>query len=231
MPPREALSLAHARTALTAMHGRPAPPVATDVFEAAIWECAAYLVDDTRRAATFERLRREVGLTPEALLSAPSKKLLAAIGDGGMLPSHRAEKIRAAARVAVEAGLDVLRRQVHDAPAKARKTLKKFPGIADPGADKLLLLSRAGRSLAPDSNALRVLLRLGYGEEAKDYGRSYRSVAAAVADELPEEYDALIELHQLLRLHGQVTCTRRAPDCARCSMASMCRHYDANRHP
>ena len=37
--------------------------------------------------------------------------------------------------------------------------LKRFPGIGDPGADKILLCSRGAATLAPESNALRVLLR------------------------------------------------------------------------
>ena len=51
------------------------------------------------------------------------------------------------------------------ASTKARRALKRFPGIADPGADKLLLFAGVTPYLALDSNGLRVLLRLGYGEE------------------------------------------------------------------
>src|SRR2546426_12509444 len=50
-------------------------------------------------------------------------------------------------------------------PAEARKILKRFPGIGDPGADKILLFCRGGQGLGPDSNALRVLVRLGRSEE------------------------------------------------------------------
>ena len=59
--------------------------------------------------------------------------------------------------------------------AEARRILKRFPGIGDPGADRILLLSGAQPVLGMDSNALRVLVRLGYAREQKNYGKQYRA--------------------------------------------------------
>ncbi|MEZ6038395.1 MAG: hypothetical protein R3F29_13005 [Planctomycetota bacterium] len=44
----------------------------------------------------------------------------------------------------------------------------------DPGFDKLRAFAGVEAVLAVDSNGLRVLLRLGYGAEAKAYAQSYR---------------------------------------------------------
>jgi hypothetical protein len=56
--------------------------------------------------------------------------------------------------------------------------------VGDPLADKILLFGGAQISLAPDSNALRVLNRLGYGEEnEKNYTKSYKSTVASTANE------------------------------------------------
>ena len=57
--------------------------------------------------------------------------------------------------------------------AEARKILRSFPGIGEPGAEKVLLFSGRQALLAPDSNALRVLVRLGLVREEKSYARTY----------------------------------------------------------
>ena len=59
--------------------------------------------------------------------------------------------------------------------ARARRLLRRFPGIGEPGADKVLLFSRTQPVFALDSNGLRTLLRLGYGREVKSYPATYRS--------------------------------------------------------
>src|ERR1700686_4425116 len=112
---------------LEASHGTPEPPVAREPFAVVIWENASYLVDDERRAQVFERLRAAVGITPEALLAVPAAELAALIADGGMLPDHRAEKVRRAAAIAAEIGVDELGRQA--AAGTGGRLLRRFPGI------------------------------------------------------------------------------------------------------
>jgi endonuclease III len=109
--------------------------------------------------------------------------------------------------------------------AQAKKALKKFSGIGDPGAEKILLFSRTHLILALDSNGLRVLLRLGYGEERKSYSSTYRSAQEAVEGELKKDFDWLIAAHQLLRRHGQELCKTARPLCSRCPVKSSCRYY------
>jgi endonuclease-3 len=52
---------------------------------------------------------------------------------------------------------------------KAKKALQKFPGIGEPGAEKILLFTRTHPLMALESNGLRVLVRLGFGAEHKNY--------------------------------------------------------------
>ncbi len=217
----------HLRTAvgrLRRVYGRPKPPPA-DPFALAIWESCAYLVSDDRRARVFDRIKREVGLSPRAIRSTSLPRLATVIHDGGMRPLARAEKLHAAADVALEVGPARLHRLVREAPREARAILRRFPGIGEPGADKILLFCHGARSLAPDSNALRVLIRLGFGRDDPNYTRQYRSAAATVASELPAGYAALIAAHQLLRRHGQEVCRRSAPLCDRCPLTDGCRWY------
>jgi endonuclease III-like uncharacterized protein len=142
-----------------------------------------------------------------------------------MHPEARAGKVRRSAEIALEVGIDQLRLSVSRTPVEARKLLKKFPGIGDPGADKILLLAGSKATLAPDSNALRVAQRLGYGEEVGDYGRAYRSCLEAVAGELAADCEVLLEAHALLRRHGQTICRRSAPHCDACPLTDNCRYY------
>ncbi len=215
---------------LAGLYGEPAPPVTCDPFEMATLESVAYLVSDERRLAVFERLRHEVGLQPERLLAVPIPALARIIADGGMLAEHRAEKVQEAARIAQEIGTAELRRMAR--AGEGRKQLRRFPGIGEPGADKILLFARGAPSLAPDSNALRVLVRLGYGEESGNYSREYRSAAAAVAPLPPDDYPWLIQAHQLLRRHGLEICKRGEPRCGLCPLTRDCRwHGEHVRHP
>jgi endonuclease III len=208
---------------LEAAHGAPEPPLASDPFAAAVLESVAYLVDDERRRRVFERLRDAVGITPEALLAVPEAELARLIADGGMLPAHRAAKVQKAAAIAAEIGVDELRRQA--AAGTGARLLRRFPGIGEPGADRLQLLAHGKLTLAPDSNALRVLLRLGFGAESGDYTAQYRSAAAAVAPQLPPDFDWLLRAHQLLRRHGQEVCRRAAPRCEICPLTQLCAWY------
>jgi endonuclease III len=208
---------------LEASHGTPEPPVAREPFAAVIWENVGYLVDDERRERVFERLRAAVGITPEALLAIPAGELAALIADGGMLPDHRAEKVQRAAAIAAEIGIEELGRQA--AAGTGGRLLRRFPGIGEPGADRLLLLAGGKRTLAPDSNALRVLVRLGFGAAGDNYAAEYRSAAAAVAPQLPDDGEWLVRAHQLLRRHGQEVCKRGAPRCEICPLTRVCAWY------
>jgi endonuclease III len=103
--------------------------------------------------------------------------------------------------------------------------LRQFPGIGEPGAEKILLFSRKQAVLALDSNGLRVLLRVGFGAESKSYQATYRAVQVAAQLSSPQEFDWLIETHQLLRHHGQRLCKRTSPNCPVCPLQATCQYY------
>jgi len=216
------ISLAKVVDALERAYGRPDPPEVTDPFEMILFENAAYLVDDDKRLAVWNRLRRQVGVSPGAILNAPQERLLDAIREGGMQPERRAEKLRTAAKLADEITDGSLHSVLGWPSKKARAAFKKFPGIGDPGADKIMLFSRTEPVLALESNGLRVLLRLGYGKESANYATAYRSVQRDISGELRQEYDWLISAHQLLRRHGQSLCKRESPHCGECPLRKHC---------
>jgi endonuclease III len=188
-----------------------------------LYENAAYLVEDEQRNATWAALRKFLGgrPTPQRVLDADRADLIEAIRGGGMQPSMRAEKLRRAARIAMDRFDGDLEALLKAPLKKARSGLKRFPGIGDPGADKILLFTRTAPVLALDSNGLRALLRLGHGSPEGGYAAQYRSVQEAVEPEVRSEYDWLIAAHQLLREHGKVLC-RRSARCRECPLAKGC---------
>lgn len=188
----------------------PMRPHVTDPFEMIVLENVAYLVDDGRRHDTFERLRHAIGITPNAILKHSAGQIAAVIAGGGMKPEMRAEKVLECARLA----------------AGGEKSLRKFPGVGEPLADRILLFAGSKVTLAPDSNALRVLLRLGFGEESKNYAATYRSALAATNGELRDAAFAQ-RAHLLLRRHGQELCKRSAPRCELCPLRDGCAWYRA----
>jgi endonuclease III len=103
--------------------------------------------------------------------------------------------------------------------AEAKAVLRAFPKIGEPGAEKILLFSGRQPFLAPDSNALRVLTRLGLIEESPSYARMY---AAARTLDLPAGIRSVQEAHLLLVAHGQTLCKRSAPKCPECPLLADC---------
>ena len=227
VPLHATVKLAEIVDELEALYGPVKPPY-TQPFDIIIAENAAYLVDDAKRLEVFRRLANEVGIDPEQILEHKPKEIEAVIADGGMLPAHRTEKVMKAARLAVKIGLDEIDRAIATDVRRAKKLLKQFPGVGDPLADRILLFSGVQISLAPDSNALRVLHRLGYGEEnERNYTKSYKSAFAATANEFASAHDAQ-RAHLLLRRHGQELCKRSAPRCEACPLRRLCAWYQTH---
>ena len=208
--------------ALKKVYGKPAPFPSSDTWELILRENASYLVDDATREEVFRSLKARVGVSPEAILDSPYERLVGAIRKGGMRPPMRANKLLDASELAREVGLDRLRKLAKAGGAEARKVLKRFPGIGEPGADKLLLAAGSAVTLAPESNGLRVLVRLGYAKDDPNYAKTYRAAAEAALPELTDDTAWLVAAHQLLRRHGQETCRRAEPRCDVCPLSKGC---------
>ncbi len=203
-------------------YGDPALPPAQGPFELVLWENACYLLPDERRAEVFEGLRTQVGLAPDAILKANREVLLAWAKMGGMRPETRVFRWLEIARItATQFGGDLS--QILKQPyAAAKKALKQFPNIGDPGAEKILLYCGVGPGLPLESNGLRVLTRVGFGREQKNYGAMYRSVQEAMAGQLPKGAKQLARAHLLLRQHGKTLCKTNGPLCHACPLAESC---------
>jgi endonuclease-3 len=213
---------------LEAHYGTPPPPLLSDPFHLILWESIGYLVDDGRRAVAFAALREQVGLKPAQIVSAPSKLLTAIARMGGIHPDERARRLKEIALIVINEFDGDLNVVLKLPKPQAIKALRKFPSIADPGAEKILLFTGSYPVLGLESNGLRVLLRLGFGKEYKNnYSTSYASVREVLQDQIGDDCNFLIRAHQLLRQHGKETCRTNNPACAACPLRHNCRYYDA----
>jgi endonuclease-3 len=208
-------------------HGRPGPPVSSDPFELILWENVAYLASDAERARAFTALRKRIGTTPGAISAAPGDELLAVTRQGRGFAAQCVEKLRRADQIALTSFQGNLKNVLRLPFAQAKKALQKFPGIGEPGAEKILLFAGAYPVLALDSNGLRVLRRLGFAEERNNYGATYRAAQEAVQDEIRGDVGWLTVAHQLLRRHGQELCKTNRPLCHACPLTDFCRFHRA----
>jgi endonuclease-3 len=208
---------------LAEFHGAQATPAGKNAFELILWEKVAYLADDEKRARAFAALKRKVGTTPEAVATAKLSTLreVSAIG-GAVGVEERARRMQEAAQLVIGEFDGDLDAALAKSPADGRKALRRFYGIGEPGADKILLLTHSHAVLPLDSNAARVLLRIGYGTDNKNYSTMYRSVVDAARPEVLPAFDWLIDAHLLLRRHGQAICKTNAPRCEACVVRRDC---------
>jgi len=168
----EMLTLGEAVKLLKQHYGPPKPLPTADPFELILWENVAYLASPNRRREAFEHLKRTVGTDPEAIL-ATEQSTLESVTARGILKSTFAAKLHECARIVIEDFegdlAAVMRGPIH----KAKRALRAFPGIGEPGAEKILLFTARHALLAPESNGLRVLVRLGLVPEEKSYSKTY----------------------------------------------------------
>jgi endonuclease III len=216
------LTLAGVIERLRKFYGDPPPPPVTDPFEQVLWENVAYLADDEKRARAFSQLHKTVGTSPKEILKAKPEKLLAVTRGGGIVPELRAERLRQSAEIVEILLKGKLDAALGESLTKAKKTLRQFPTIGEPGAEKILMFAGKYPVLGLESNGLRVLLRLGFAQEQKSYSASYRAVQQALSGQLPKDCQSLIAAHQLLRKHGQELCKRSQPNCDECPLRESC---------
>ena len=125
----------------------------SDPYEMILFVNCGYPATDTSCAKGYEALRCEVGTKPEKILAAPKSKLAKLMRRGGIVPELRAERLKTIAKIVNEEfggdlkwSLEKLLQDEKKNPGKgirlAKKALKEFPVIGDPGADKILLFAR-----------------------------------------------------------------------------------------
>jgi len=214
---------------LESFYGKQEPNWPTDPYFFLVWWLCGYPASDAVCAKGWASLNENVGVEPEQILAARNEKLASALRPGGMVPELRALRLKEiAARVKDEFGGD-LRAALVGPMAQVRKTLKSFPNIADPGADRILLFAGLAPLAAIPSNCPQVLVRIERGQEHENYGATYREAQRAVEVAVPEKFDARIRAFLLLKRNGQEICKRTKPKCEKCPVRMSCRYF-AGKH-
>lgn len=207
-------------------YGAQEPCWPTEPYEFLVWWHCGYPASDAACAKGWEKLRNQVGIEPGTLLRAAPAKMAAVLKAGGMVPELRAQRLKEIARrVQDEFGGDLRGALSGPIPA-VRKVLKKFPGIADPGADRILLFAGIAPIAAVPSNCVHVLMRIVRGKEYENYGTNYREAQLSIEAEVPKTMDALARAYLLLKHHGQETCKRTKPKCEKCPIQTSCAYFD-----
>jgi endonuclease III len=213
---------------LEKFYGPQEPSFPTDPYEFLVWWHCGYPASDAACEKGWRSLKRQVGIEAQQLLDAKPAKLASALKDGGMVPELRAERLKEIAmRVKDEFGGD-LRAALSGPLTEVRKTLKSFSGIADPGADRILLFAGIAAVAAVPSNCVHVPVRILQGTEGENYTVAYREAQRAIAAEVPEKFDARMRAYLLLKTHGQNTCKRTNPKCEECPIKAQCAFFAEN---
>lgn len=211
---------------LEAFHGKQQPGWPTDPYLFLVWWYCGYPASDAACSKGWAALEREIGVTPEELLSANPAKMAAALKPGGMVPELRAMRLKEIAeRIQKEFGGDLLEGLKGLPIPKIRAALKKFPSIADPGADRILLFGGISPVAAVPSNCPYVLVRIRLGLERENYGVTYKEAQSMIEAEVPAKLDARARAYLLLKVHGQKICKAKNPKCGECAVAGECAYF------
>lgn len=207
---------------LQSFYGTVAPHAPTDPYEFLVWWHCGYPASQERCAKGWESLTRDIGIAPELLALASKAKLVKALKSGGMVPEVRAARLKEiAARVQREYAGDLSSALSRLSAAQVRKALKVFPGIGNPGADRISLFSRLSPVAAVPSACPHVLVRVLDGPEGGNYVAIY-AAAQRMLDALPATFDARIRGYLLIDRHGHELCKRAKPLCPSCPLRSQC---------
>jgi endonuclease III len=221
----KALSIAALLDRLESLYGRQEPGWPVEPYSFLIWWHCGYPASDATCTRGWNALNKEVGIESHQILAATQASLARALKAGGMVPELRAMRIQQIAeRVENEFSGDIrnaLRGRIED----VRKRLKKFPGIADPGADRILLFGKIGPVAAVASNCPHVLVRIQLGLERESYSVNYREAQSLIEAEIPEEFQSRMRAYLLLKEHGQTICKRSKPKCKECPVGAHCAYF------
>jgi len=211
---------------LESFYGAQVPNFPTDPYLFLVWWHCGYPASDAACAKGWESLQREIGVEPHRLLAANPAKLARALKPGGMVPELRAMRLKEIAeRIEKEFGGDLLEGLKGLSIPKIRAALKKFPNIADPGADRILLFGGVSPVAAVPSNCPHVLVRIRLGQERENYGVTYKEAQHMIAEEVPAKFDARTRAYLLLKVHGQTVCKLKNPKCGECPVAGSCAFF------
>jgi endonuclease-3 len=207
---------------LESYYGKQRSNAPSDPYEFLVWWHCGYPASEERCAKGWQSLSSQIGIAPKQLLTAKTAALDGALQAGGMVPTIRAARLKEiAGRVQDEFAGDLRRALSRLSPSEARTTLKSFPGIGNPGADRILLFGMFSAVAAVPSSCPHVLLRLEQGSDGDKYAATY-AAARSMLEALPATFGPRIRAYLLVNRHGHELCKRTKPACTRCPLEAKC---------
>jgi len=152
-----------------------------------------------------------------ALADTPAK--MAALGEAEL--AERIKTIglyRAKARNVIALSQALIRDHGGETPAD-RDALEALPGVGRKTANVVLNVAFGAPTLAVDTHVFRVANRIPLAK-----GKTPREVEDGLMKIIPARF--MRHAHHWLILHGRYVCKARAPACARCVIADLCRYKD-----
>ena len=210
---------------LEAFHGPQEPCWPVDPYAFLIWWHCGYPASDATCTRGWTALNREVGIEPLQILKATQAKLAHALKAGGMVPELRALRLQQIAERVVNEFEGDLKNGFVGRIEEVRKKLKKFPGIAEPGADRILLFGKVAPIAAVPSNCPHVLVRIQLGLERENYGVTYSEAQSLIEAEIADQFHPRMRAYLLLKEHGQKICKRTKPKCEECPVSLHCAYF------
>lgn len=215
---------------LESFYGRQRRHAPTDPYEFLVWWHCGYPASEARCAKGWTSLNGDIGITPRQLLAATSAALAGALQAGGMVPKLRAARLKEIAqRVQDEFAGDLRSALSRLSAPQARRTLKSFPGIGNPGADRILLFGQLAAVAAVPSSCPHVLVRVEHGPEHDKYAANYAD-SQHMLETLAATFKPRIRAYLLVNRHGHELCKRTKPACARCPLQSNCAFVNRTSH-
>lgn len=216
---------------LQGFYGKPSAGAPVDPYEFLVWWHSGYPPSQDRCTKGFHALQQSVGTAPKQLLAATNARIVAALKTGGMVPEVRAAKLKDFAQQIQSDYPGGLHAALSRLPVpQARKVLKTFPGVGNPGADRILLFARLSPVAAVPSACPHVLERVARGPETANYTSSYKQ-AQQMLSALPAAFAPRIRAYLLIGLHGRELCKRASPACAQCPIQAACAFAKTSKQP
>lgn len=178
------MSLAFVLDELESFYGPQVPNWPDDPYAFLVWWHCGYPASDILCAKGWESLNRQIGIDPQALLVASASKMAAALRPGGLYPEKRTMRLKEIAERALKQFDGDLRSNLSGPASEARAILKRFPGISDPGADRIILFAGIAPVAAIPSNCPHVLIRICKGPEQSSYGANYNGARRIIEKDI-----------------------------------------------
>lgn len=166
-------------------------------------------------AAAYERLERDVGVTPENLAGAPVERIVEAIRPAGM-HNKRGRTLKKVAEAIIERFGGDIAPILRKPYPEAREELMGLPGIGQKTADVLLMFDADMAVIPVDRHIFRIAGRLGLVPSKAGYDEVRHAIEAA-AD--PDRYE---DIHVLLIRFGREVCRAQRPRCGDCFLNDLC---------